>query len=66
MPSVVLADVEPLPKPFGNHLPEEYHDRIAAIDHHAANPTVPIGKDDSENVEVQKFGDPVVPEYEIP
>ena len=30
------------------------------------DPSVPIGKDDSENVEVQKFGDPVVPEYEIP
>ena len=28
--------------------------------------SVPIGKDDSENVEVQKFGDPVVPDYEIP
>jgi len=28
--------------------------------------SVPIGKDDSENVEVQKFGDPVVPAYEIP
>ena len=28
--------------------------------------TVPIGKDDSENVEVQRFGDPVVPSYEIP
>ena len=28
--------------------------------------TVPVGKDDSENVEVQRFGDPVVPEYEIP
>ena len=28
--------------------------------------SVPIGKDDSENVEVKKFGDPVVPEYEIP
>ena len=28
--------------------------------------TVPIGKDDTENVEVQKFGDPVVPDYEIP
>ena len=28
--------------------------------------TVPIGKDDSENVEVEKFGEPVVPEYEIP
>lgn len=28
--------------------------------------SVPIGKDDSENVEVEKFGDPVVPEYEVP
>ncbi|MCR4956646.1 MAG: serine--tRNA ligase [Lachnospiraceae bacterium] len=27
---------------------------------------VPIGKDDSENVEVEKFGEPVVPDYEIP
>lgn len=27
---------------------------------------VPIGKDDSENVEIEKFGEPVVPEYEIP
>ena len=30
------------------------------------DPSVPIGKDDSENVEVEKFGDPVVPPYEIP
>lgn len=30
------------------------------------DPSVPIGKDDSENVEVQKYGDPVVPEFEIP
>ena len=28
--------------------------------------SVPVGKDDSENVEVQRFGDPVVPDYEIP
>ena len=28
--------------------------------------SVPIGKDDSENVEVKRFGDPFVPEYEIP
>ena len=28
--------------------------------------SVPIGKDDSENVEVQRFGEPVVPDYEIP
>ena len=30
------------------------------------DPSVPIGKDDSENVELQKFGEPIVPEYEIP
>lgn len=30
------------------------------------DPSVPIGKDDSENVEIQKYGDPVVPEFEIP
>ena len=28
--------------------------------------SVPIGKDDSENVEIQKFGEPAVPDYEIP
>lgn len=28
--------------------------------------TVPIGKDDSENVEIERFGEPVVPDYEIP
>ena len=28
--------------------------------------SVPIGKDDSENVEIQKFGEPIVPDYEIP
>ncbi|MBQ9531567.1 MAG: serine--tRNA ligase [Eubacterium sp.] len=28
--------------------------------------SVPIGKDDSENVEVQKYGDPIVPDFEIP
>ena len=30
------------------------------------DPSVPIGKDDSENVEVQRYGDPVVPDFEIP
>ena len=28
--------------------------------------SVPIGKDDTENVEIEKFGDPIVPEYEVP
>ncbi|HJC25308.1 MAG TPA: serine--tRNA ligase [Candidatus Eisenbergiella merdavium] len=30
------------------------------------DPSVPIGKDDSENVEVKKYGEPVVPDFEIP
>ena len=30
------------------------------------DPSVPIGKDDSENVEVERFGDPVVPDFEVP
>lgn len=30
------------------------------------DPSVPIGKDDSENVEVERFGEPVVPAFEIP
>ena len=28
--------------------------------------SVPIGKDDSENVEVERFGEPVVPDFEVP
>ena len=30
------------------------------------DPSVPIGKDDSENVELERFGEPVVPEFEVP
>ena len=30
------------------------------------DPSVPIGKDDSENVEIEKFGEPVVPAFEVP
>lgn len=30
------------------------------------DPTVPIGKDDSENVEIQKYGEPLVPDFEVP
>ena len=30
------------------------------------DPSVPIGKDDSENVELERFGEPVVPDFEIP
>ena len=30
------------------------------------DPSVPIGKDDSENVEIERFGEPFVPEFEVP
>ena len=30
------------------------------------DPSVPIGRDDSQNVEIQRFGEPIVPDYEIP
>ena len=30
------------------------------------DPSVPVGKDDSDNVEIERFGEPVVPDYEVP
>lgn len=44
---------------------EEIRKRMLVIPN-IIDPSVPIGKDDSENVEVQKFGEPVVPDFEIP
>lgn len=44
---------------------EEVKNRMMVIPN-IIDPSVPIGKDDSENVEIEKFGDPVVPNYEIP
>lgn len=46
-------------------LNEKIRKRMYAIPN-IIDPSVPIGKDDSENVEVQRFGEPVVPPYEIP
>lgn len=46
-------------------LNEEIKKRMYVIPN-IIDPSVPIGKDDSENVEIQKYGDPVVPDYEIP
>ena len=46
-------------------LAKEIKDRMMVIPN-IMDPSVPIGKDDTENVEVEKFGEPVVPEYEIP
>ena len=50
-------------------LEEEYQEKIKKIMMTIPNiidPSVPIGKDDSENVEVQRYGEPVVPDFEIP
>ena len=46
-------------------LEEEVKKRMMVIPN-IIDPSVPIGKDDSENVEVERFGEPVVPDYEIP
>ena len=46
-------------------LTKEIKDRMMVIPN-IMDPSVPIGKDDSENVEVEKFGEPFVPSYEIP
>ena len=40
--------------------------KIMLIIPNIIDPSVPIGKDDSENVEIQKYGEPVVPDFEIP
>ena len=56
-----LKDLEVKEEEYGKEL-KEIMMKIPNIIHDS----VPIGKDDSENVEIQKYGDPVVPEYEIP
>ena len=47
----------------------ELQEKVTAIMMNIPNiidDSVPIGKDDSENVEIEKFGDPVVPSFEVP
>lgn len=56
-----LADLEVLEV----ELEQKIKDRMMVIPN-IIDDTVPIGKDDSENVEVAKFGDPKVPPYEVP
>lgn len=56
-----LAELEPMEK--------ELQEKVTQIMMNIPNiidPSVPIGKDDSCNVEIEKFGEPVVPDYEIP
>ena len=45
---------------------EEELRKVMMVIPNIIDPSVPIGKDDSENVEVERFGEPVVPDFEIP
>ena len=48
-----------------NKLSEQLRERMLVIPN-IIDPSVPIGRDDTFNVEIEKFGEPVVPNYEIP
>ena len=48
-----------------NELSEQLKSKMMVIPN-IIDDSVPIGKDDSENVEIERFGEPVVPDYEIP
>ncbi|MBE5912233.1 serine--tRNA ligase [Pseudobutyrivibrio sp.] len=56
-----IKDLEPVEKELADKV-EEIMMKIPNI----IDPTVPIGPDDSCNVEIEKFGEPVVPDFEIP
>ena len=56
-----LAELEKLEEEL-----QEKIKQIMMIIPNIIDPTVPIGKDDSENVELEKFGEPVTPDFEIP
>ena len=56
-----LAELEELEKEYQ----EKVKERMMVIPN-IIDPIVPIGKDDSENVEIEKFGEPVVPDFEVP
>ena len=56
-----LADLEVLEEKLEAEIRE-----IMLVIPNIIDPSVPIGKDDSENVEVKRYGDPVVPDFEIP
>ena len=56
-----LEELEPLEAQFSKELTEKLMLIPNIIDK-----DVPIGKDDSENVEIEKYGEPVVPDFEIP
>ncbi len=51
------------------HLEAEYDEkltRVMMVIPNIIDPSVPIGKNDTENVEIERFGEPVVPDFEIP
>jgi len=56
-----LAELEKIEKEL-----DEKIQNIMLIIPNIIDPSVPIGKDDSENVEIKKYGDPVVPEFDVP
>ena len=56
-----LAECEALEAEY-----EEKIKKIMMVIPQIIDPSVPIGKDDSENIEIEKFGEPVVPDFEIP
>ena len=56
-----LAELEALEGEY-----EEKIKRIMMVIPNIIDPSVPVGRDDSENVEIERFGEPVVPDFEIP
>ena len=56
-----LAELEALEQEYDEKLT-----KVMMVIPNIIDPSVPIGKDDSENVEVKRYGEPVVPDYEIP
>ena len=59
--SARLAELEALEPEL-----EEKLKKVMMVIPNIIDPSVPVGKDDSENVEVTKYGEPVVPDFEIP
>ena len=56
-----IAEIEPIVTELEGKIKN-----IMMVIPNIVDPSVPVGKDDSENVEIQKYGEPVVPTYEIP
>ena len=56
-----LAELEKLEEEYAEKI-----NKIMMVIPNIIDPSVPIGKDDSENVELQRFGEPVTPDFEIP